>query len=145
MTQVISQAAATPTEPHQAAIARGPSLRRWTLASIGVACVGLAAVGVVVPGMPTTVFLLAAIWCFTRSCTWLEDKLIRNRFFAPFLPFLVPGVAMPLKAKVISLTMMWAAIVISGAVFIMNDIGNGWPVIGTVTLGLIGTWFIARR
>ena len=134
-----------PAEPHAGAIARGPSVGRWALASVGVLCVGLAAVGVIVPGMPTTVFLIAAVWCFARSCTWLEDRLIRNRFFAPFLPLLVPGVAMPRRAKIVSLSLMWAAIAISSVLFIANDIAHGWPAAGTIALGAIGTWFIAKR
>lgn len=130
---------------HTEALTTRPAPVRWALASAGILCVGLAALGVVVPGLPTTVFLIIAAWCFARSCTWLEQKLIRNRFFAPFLPFLVPGVKMPLKAKVISLSMMWAAIAISSTLFIVNHIGHGWPAFGTIAMGAVGTWFIARR
>ena len=57
--------------------------RRLLLAGAGVLAVGLAALGVVVPGLPTTVFLIAASYCFARSCPWLEERLLRNRPFAP--------------------------------------------------------------
>ena len=55
---------------------------RWGLASLGVLATFLAAVGVVVPGMPTTIFVILASYAFTRSCPWLERRLLRNRLFA---------------------------------------------------------------
>jgi uncharacterized membrane protein YbaN (DUF454 family) len=86
---------------------------RWWLAAVGVLSVGLGGLGVIVPGLPTTVFLIIASWCFVRSCPLLERVLIRNRFFAPFLKYTQPGAVMPLKARVISTGAMWAAIGLS--------------------------------
>ncbi|MDP2401161.1 MAG: DUF454 family protein, partial [Actinomycetota bacterium] len=40
---------------------------RPVLLGIGWACVALGLVGIVVPGMPTTTFLVIAAWCFIRS------------------------------------------------------------------------------
>ncbi|GJM18645.1 MAG: hypothetical protein DHS20C14_08580 [Phycisphaeraceae bacterium] len=128
-------AAHDPTRP------RSP--RRWALASVGVACVGLAALGVVTPGLPTTVFLIVASWCFARSCPWLEQRLIRNRFFGPFLRYLEPGAVMPKKAMWITLAMMWTAIAVSVATILASDA----PVFvapSVVLAGAVGTWFVAR-
>jgi uncharacterized protein len=89
------------------------SLRRWLLAAIGVFFVGLAALGVVVPGLPTTIFLILATWCFTRSCPWLERKLVQAPLFRPFQPYLQPDAVMPRRARILALAMMWAAITLS--------------------------------
>jgi uncharacterized protein len=100
------------------------SLRRWLLAAIGVFFVGLAAVGVVVPGVPTTIFLILASWCFTRSCPWLERKLIEAPLFRPFQVYLQPDAVMPRRARIIALIMMWAAIATSVATLRYTDSGS---------------------
>jgi hypothetical protein len=55
------------------------------LAAAGLLCVGLGALGAVLPGLPTTIFLILASYCFTRSCPWLEERLLRTRLFAPYM------------------------------------------------------------
>ena len=91
------------------------SLCRWLLAATGVLFVGVAALGVVVPGLPTTLFLILATWCFTRSCPWLERKLIQVPLFRPFLPYLQPGARLSRRARTGALAAMWTAIAVSTA------------------------------
>lgn len=114
------------------------------LAALGLLCVALGAIGAVVPGMPTTVFLVMASWAFTRSCPWLERKLVYNRFFAPFTKYLRPGAVMPLRAKVFALVLMWASIAASIALAEIPSPAVWWMRGTTVALGLVGTWFILR-
>ena len=47
--------------------------------------VGLAAIGVVVPGFPTTIFLIIALWAFSQSSRRLHSWLYNHRLFGPFL------------------------------------------------------------
>lgn len=126
---------------------RTDRLRRWMLAALGVICVALAAVGVVVPGLPTTVFLIAAVWLFTRSCPWLEEKLVRHRFFAPFREYLEPGARMPRRARVIALGSMWVAVIASAILLGRGELSATvlWSVRATIlAAGLIGTVVILR-
>ena len=116
---------------------------RWALALAGVLAVAVGAVGVVVPGLPTTIFLIIASWCFAKSCPWLETKLVRNRFFRPFLVFIEPGARMPLRAKIISNAMMWLAISGSCGVFLAR--GDYLITLPVLAAGAVGSWFIARR
>lgn len=124
------------------AVARGTAWR-WGLASVGVLCVGLGAVGAVVPGLPTTVFLIIASWCFARSCPWLERKLIRNRFFGPFLRYLEPGVRMPARAMWTTLAVMWAAIGVSCWTILAGE-APAFVAPSVVAAGLVGSWFVVR-
>jgi uncharacterized membrane protein YbaN (DUF454 family) len=119
-------------------------LHRWLLVGAGVLLVGIGAIGVVLPGLPTTVFLLGASWCFARSCPWLEDRLIRVPLFRPFLGPMDAAGPMPRKAVVTTLVIMWAAIAIS--VVTVNFGGGPRPVLGAtiVALGLVGTFFVVR-
>ncbi|MBP5259459.1 MAG: YbaN family protein [Paludibacteraceae bacterium] len=52
---------------------------RYAYIALGLLCVGLAAVGVVVPGLPTTPFLLVASWAFYRSSPRLQAWLLASR------------------------------------------------------------------
>lgn len=46
---------------------------------------GAGMVGVVVPLMPTTVFLILAAFCFSRGSDRLHDWLVNHRTFGPVL------------------------------------------------------------
>ena len=48
---------------------------------LGCLFVGLGALGAVIPGMPTTIFLVVAAACFIRSSQKLYDWLIKNKTF----------------------------------------------------------------
>ncbi|HOC44767.1 MAG TPA: YbaN family protein [Thermoanaerobaculales bacterium] len=120
-------------------------LARWLLAGLGVLCVGLGAVGVFVPGLPTTVFLIAASWCFARSCPWLEVRLLRVPLFAPFLGFLEPGARMSRRTVAKALFIMWAAIIASAAAVGLGDDGRPGVAAAVIGLGLVGSPLVASR
>jgi len=92
------------------------SLRRWLLAAAGVLAVALGGIGAFVPGLPTTIFLIIASYCFARSCPWLEERLLRVPLFAPYMRFIDEGHSMSTRARVISMTAMWASVLLSLAV-----------------------------
>ena len=117
---------------------------RWLLAGIGVVFVGVAAVGVFVPGLPTTVFLIAAAWCFTKSCPYLERVLVRNRLFGPFLKYVDRAEPIPPRAKAIALSMMWAFSALAVALFVLADHTPAWIAIPVVVAACIGTLAIVR-
>ncbi len=102
---------ACPVEPQPVSWVRDP--RRWAFAGIGVASVGLGWLGVFVPGLPTTIFLIIASYCFARSCPWLEDRLLRIPLFAPYMKVLDAGRGMSRKAVVSALVSMWSMVSLS--------------------------------
>jgi hypothetical protein len=89
------------------------SPRRWLLAGLGVLAVVAGAIGVFVPGLPTTIFLIIASYCFARSCPWLEERLLRVPLFAPYMRFIDDGRPMSARARVISMTAMWTSVLLS--------------------------------
>lgn len=135
----MSSAAPTPAE---ASVLGSP--RRLLFALAGVVCVVLAAVGVFVPGLPTTVFLIAASYLFTRSCPWLEERLIRTRLFRPFLGYLDGTATMPLRAKVTTLVLMWACVGTSVWMLAGRFGPVHWATLTPPAAALVGTVFIAR-
>ena len=124
-------------EIHQVKEAKNPLLRvLW----VGLGClfVGLGAIGAVVPGMPTTVFLVLAAACFIRSSQRLYDWLISNKTFGPYLKDYREGKGIPLRAKVLALSMI--VIFVSFAVFYAIEVTQIKILVGFI--GLIGFLFV---
>ncbi len=63
----------------------GGGARRFGLLALGHASLGAAALGVVLPLLPTTPFLLLAVWAYGRASPALAERLRRNRRFGPAL------------------------------------------------------------
>ncbi len=59
--------------------------RRFGLLALGHASLGAAALGAVLPLLPTTPFLLLAVWAYGRASPALAERLRRNRRFGPAL------------------------------------------------------------
>jgi uncharacterized membrane protein YbaN (DUF454 family) len=87
--------------------------RRWAFAGVGVSSVGMGWLGVFIPGLPTTIFLIIASYCFARSCPWLEDRLLRVPLFAPYMRVLDEGRGMSRKAATSALLSMWSCVGVS--------------------------------
>ena len=123
---------------------RTPRAVRLLLAGAGVLLVGVGALGAALPGLPTTIFLIAASWCFARSCPWLEEKLLDNRLFRPYRACLQGTGPMPMKVRVVILVSMWSAIGMSMAGLYAG--GRLPPVAAAafVVAGAIGTWAVLR-
>ena len=129
----------------RASVAARPRAVRWIYGGVGILFVGLGAVGAVLPGLPTTIFLIGAAWCFARSFPELSDRLLDTRLFRPFRAWLVPGGRVSRRSKVVSLLAMWAAITLTVHLLLSGDETRWICGSGMVVLGLVGTWFIVRH
>jgi uncharacterized membrane protein YbaN (DUF454 family) len=67
---------------------------------------GLGAVGTAVPGLPTTPFMLLALWAFAKSSKRFHDWLYRHRIFGPPLQKWRDHRIISTKAKALSLGTM---------------------------------------
>lgn len=100
---------------------------------LGWLCVGLAVLGVVVPGLPTTPFLLVAAWAFhkgsRRWAAWLEG----HRLFGPLLRNWQQHRIIPRHAKVIAV----------GTMLISLTYLVGWSQVPGVAVAAIGAVMLA--
>ncbi len=67
---------------------------------------GLGAVGTVVPGLPTTPFMLLALWAFSKSSRRFHDWLYRHPLFGPPLQRWRSHRVIPGKAKLLAVATM---------------------------------------
>lgn len=80
----------TESEPREppavpAAPQRATGVRRVLYVAAGLVCVGLAYLGALLPGLPTTPWVLLAGYCFSRSSSRLERWLKRSPVFGRLL------------------------------------------------------------
>lgn len=119
-------------------LAAGP--RRWLFVALGVVFVGLGAVGVVLPGVPTTPFLLVASYFLIRSSPSLHGRLMRSKTFGPILEDWNRHRAIRRRVKRIALACAAAAVCLS-------VIAGGLPWvarIAVVAAGAYGIYFVWR-
>jgi len=89
-------------------------LARVLLHCFAVLCLVLGLIGVVLPGMPTTVFILMAAWAAARSSPRLHAWLRNHRIFGPLLRNWENGSTVSRRAKwSATITMAACAVIVS--------------------------------
>ncbi|HYC02578.1 MAG TPA: YbaN family protein [Azospirillaceae bacterium] len=119
---------------------RGARLRRWLLRGLGYACLGLGAAGAFLPLLPTTPFLLVAVWAFASTDPALVARIERSPLFGPPLATWRRERAIPIGAKRAALGSMAAA------ALLILFLDTPW-LVKALVLGILATVaiFIATR
>jgi uncharacterized membrane protein YbaN (DUF454 family) len=81
--------------------------RLW-LVGLGHVCVVLAVIGAILPVMPTTVFVIAAAWCYARGSPRFHRWLTENPVFGPVVRNWEANRAMSRRAKALAIGMIVA-------------------------------------
>ena len=114
---------------------------RYLLLVIGFIFVAVGFIGVLVPGLPTTVFMIMAAWCFAKSSPRFERWVLQLPGIGKFVQDHRSGLGMPRKSKIIAITMMSLAVVLS-IIFALNQISIRF-IVGTV--GIFGVWYVGCK
>jgi uncharacterized membrane protein YbaN (DUF454 family) len=72
--------------------------------------VGLAFLGILLPIMPTVPFLLLAAACYVRSSEKLYRWLVENRWLGNYMRNYREGKGIPLRGKIVSVSLIWLTI-----------------------------------
>lgn len=81
---------------------------------IGLFFVALGFLGVFLPLLPTTPFLLVALFCFSRSSDQAKLWLTKNRLLGPYIRAYVDSQGMAKRVKIRTLTLLWVVCGVSG-------------------------------
>lgn len=91
---------------------------RLMLIAAGLICVGLGALGILLPGLPTTPFLLLAAYCFARSSEHFHGWLLNHRWFGSYVRNFESGRGMTRPAKATTLLVMWLSFGVTIVLFV---------------------------
>ncbi len=80
--------------------------------------VGLAMAGLFLPVLPTTPFVLLAIFLFGKSQPEKVDEILHHPKLGPFVQDYLNPQGIPLKSKIKALLVLWFSILISVLFFI---------------------------
>lgn len=69
--------------------------------------------GVVLPLLPATPFLLLASACYVRGSETLYRWLMNNKYLGPYITNIRDKRGMPIKAKIITITVLWVSLLFS--------------------------------
>ena len=88
-------------------------IRKAILIFAGTVCVALGVLGMFLPLLPTTVFLLMAAYCYSRSSERFHTWLLTNRLFGPYIKNYKSGKGISLRQKISTIAILWVSIGVS--------------------------------
>ncbi|MCF8373471.1 MAG: YbaN family protein [Bacteroidales bacterium] len=103
--------------------------------SLGTLSLILGIIGIVVPGLPTTPFLLLTLALYVRSSERLYNWLMSVKLIRAYIEDYRENKGMSLHMKISSIGLMWGMIIISITWFIEQ----AWLDITLLLVGIIGS------
>ena len=117
-----------------------PLIPRWAYLVFAWAMLALGVIGIVLPGLPTTPFILLAAWGAARGSQRLHDWMQTHRLFGPMIRDWEASGAVSRRAK-------WAATItmLVCAVVMFLTAPKWWmAATGTGIMAITGTWLWLR-
>ncbi|MGD8783396.1 MAG: YbaN family protein [Thioalkalispiraceae bacterium] len=109
--------------------------------SLGWVFFGTGVVGAFLPVLPTTPFMILALWMFSKSSDRFHDWLYNHRVFGPPLQRWHEYRVIPWPAKMASVTMMTASFVL----MVLYSPMPWWSHALVGLLMLYGAWFVLSK
>lgn len=109
------------------------------LVILGALALLLGLVGIFVPLLPTTPFLLLAAALWVRSSPRLYAWLLAHRRLGPYIRNFRENRAIPLRAKILSVTLLWATLLYC-IFFVVN--AWWWAQLALLAVAVGVTWHI---
>lgn len=127
-------------DPRIPRTSRSLALHKALLTLAGSVALGLGLLGVVLPGLPTTPFVLLAAACFAKASPRLHQRIVANPLLGPMVRDWEANRSLPLKVKQIAIGSMAIMVGLSAWHFA----GRPWLQGALVALGVIGAVVVGR-
>jgi uncharacterized membrane protein YbaN (DUF454 family) len=114
---------------------------RYGLIAFGWLNVGLGVVGAFLPVMPTTIFLIIALWAFSRSSARFHRWLYSHPWLGRPLRAWQAHRVIPIPAKCLALSMMFLSLIFV-TLFVAEDLVL--PVALALTLSAVAGYILSR-
>ena len=112
-------------------------MKKYFLIGIGWLSVGMAFIGILVPGIPTTIFLIIALWAFAKSSKKLHSWLLNHKQFGPILQNWQSHKIVPYRAKILMIILQVLAVVI-----IHYSLNNVFITFGIAIILILVAWYV---
>lgn len=106
------------------------NFKKLLLTAAGFSALGLGIVGIVLPVLPTTPFLLLSALCFSAGSSRFAEILEKNKYLGSYIVHYRNKTGVPIKIKIYSIVFLWAALLVSMAVFRKDYLFILLPVVG---------------
>ncbi|MGL6041589.1 MAG: YbaN family protein [Deefgea sp.] len=110
----------------------------WIIA--GILALALGVLGVILPGLPTTPFVLLAATCFAKGSPTLHQWLLAHRFCGPMIRDWEQNRSLPLRIKGLAIGLM----LLMTSLSIWHFAGQLTLQLGLAVLALIGAFVVLR-
>ena len=87
--------------------------KKFIFIAFGSFCVALGVIGIFFPVLPTTPFLLLALFFYLRSSKKLYSQLVRHRVFGSYLYNYISCRAVLKSTKIIAEVFLWSGLIVS--------------------------------
>lgn len=112
---------------------------RWLLWLAGTVSLVLGLIGVVLPGLPTTPFVLLTAACYAKASPRLHGWLIHHRFLGPMVRDWETHRSLPRRTKALAITSMLVMVGFSAWIFHEQT----WLLVTLLVGALIGVIVVA--
>jgi uncharacterized membrane protein YbaN (DUF454 family) len=111
---------------------------RWLLLLLGGFALVLGLIGLLLPGIPTTPFVLVAAACYARASPRLHRRMRENRWIGPMLRDWEDNRSLSRRVKTVAVAMM--AVMVGMSIWTLQQ--WPWAQAALVLAGLLGIWYV---
>lgn len=108
---------------------------------LGFVCTAIGIAGLILPGLPGTVFLLIAVWAFSRSSERFHVWLYEHPRFGRTVRDWHAHRVIPVRAKVAAVSMM---ILTAAGLFVISHDDWRLPAISGAIMAIVAIWIVTR-